>query len=340
MPPPVRALQRALQTAVRVGIVGGSGFTGAALAELILKHPDVALSHVSSESLAGTPVSAHLPRLRTGLRFCTETEVTGVQLAFVCLPHGQAAPVVKRLLDEGTRVVDLSADFRLSAPAYRDWYGPHPCPELLPATYGLTELHREEIADSRLVANPGCYPTAALLALTPLHHLELLDVIIDAKSGVSGAGKSPSERTHFCSVDSDLVAYGVQAHRHYPEIAAGLGINGHGPSLTFVPHLVPLQRGIVETMYVRAGRLPAAADLRAFYRDTYAGEPFVEVCDAPPEIKEVAGTNYCRIYATVDERAGRIIVIAALDNLMKGAAGQAVQNMNVMLALPEQRGLL
>ena len=267
--------------------------------------------------------------------------MTGVQLAFVCLPHGQAAPVVKRLLDEGTRVVDLSADFRLSAPAYRDWYGPHPCPELLPATYGLSRVaSRGDRRRPELVANPGCYPTAALLALTPLHHLELLDVIIDAKSGVSGAGKSPSERTHFCSVDSDLVAYGVQAHRHYPEIAAGLGINGHGPSLTFVPHLVPLQRGIVETMYVRAGRLPAAADLRAFYRDTYAGEPFVEVCDAPPEIKEVAGTNYCRIYATVDERAGRIIVIAALDNLMKGAAGQAVQNMNVMLALPEQRGLL
>ena len=210
---------------------------------------------------------------------------------------------------------------------------------MLPAAYGLTELHRQEIADARLVANPGCYPTAALLALAPLHHLELLDVVIDAKSGVSGAGKSPSERTHFCSVDSDLVAYGVQAHRHYPEIAAGLGINGHGPSLTFVPHLVPLQRGIVETIYVRAGRLPAAADLRRLYRDAYAGEPFVEICEAPPEIKDVARTNYCRIFVTVDERAGRIIVIAALDNLMKGAAGQAVQNMNIMLALPEQQGL-
>jgi N-acetyl-gamma-glutamyl-phosphate reductase len=337
---PAEGVQAAAAPGVHVGIVGGSGFTGATLAELILKHPDVALTHVSSESLAGAPVSAHLPRLRTGLRFCGEAEVTDVALAFVCLPHGQAAPVVKRLLDDGMRVVDLSADFRLSASAYADWYGPHPCPELLPATYGLTELHRREIAGARLVANPGCYPTAALLALTPLLQLELLDVVVDAKSGVSGAGKSPSERTHFCSVDSDLVAYGVQAHRHYPEIAAGLGINGHGPSLTFVPHLVPLQRGIVETMYVRAGRLPAETDLRALFGDAYAGEPFVEVCEAPPEIKDVAGTNYCRIYATVDERAGRIILIAALDNLMKGAAGQAVQNMNVMLGLPEQQGLL
>ena len=227
--------------------------------------------------------------------------------------------------------------------------------------YGLTELHREEVAGADLVANPGCYPTAALLALTPLKQLGLVDVIIDAKSGVSGAGKTPKSNTHFCSVDSDLVAYGVQSHRHYPEIAAGTGggvaksgpgstpsafgtapAAGSAPSLTFVPHLVPLQRGISETIYVKTGTLPlpSAAEVKALYDDFYAGETFVEVCDAPPRLKDVAGTNYCRIFPHVDVRAGRIVVISVIDNLMKGASGQAVQNMNVMLGLPEHEGLV
>jgi len=265
-----------------------------------------------------------------------------------------------KLLDDGVKVIDLSADFRLDAATYAEWYGEHPHPELLPGVYGLTELHREEVAGADLVANPGCYPTAALLALTPLKQLGLVDVVIDAKSGVSGAGKAPKAATHFCSVDSDLVAYGVQSHRHYPEIAAGL--NGAGakgpaakpsafgaapaagaaPALTFVPHLVPLQRGISETIYVRTGTLPlpAQAELMALYEDFYAGETFVEVCDAPPALKDVAGTNYCRIFPHVDARAGRIVVISVIDNLMKGASGQAVQNMNVMLGLPEHEGLL
>jgi N-acetyl-gamma-glutamyl-phosphate reductase len=329
----------------QVGIVGGSGYTGALLAELLLHHPSVKLTHISSESLAGEPVRRHLPRVRTGLAFCTQAEVRGVDLAFVCTPHGQAAPVVKRLLDGGAKVIDLSADFRLGADAYAQWYGEHPCPELTPGVYGLTELHRDEIAGARLVANPGCYPTVALLALAPLADLQVLDVIIDAKSGVSGAGKAPSARTHFCSVDSDLVAYGIGTHRHYPEIAAGLGAAtggaaSGGPALTFVPHLVPLQRGISETIYVRAAALPAADELGELYADFYAGEAFVEVCAAPPELKDVAGTNYCRIFATVDERAGRIIVVSVIDNLMKGASGQAVQNMNVMLGLPEHEGLV
>ena len=339
-----------------VGVVGGSGYTGALLAELLLRHPSVALTHVSSESLAGETVAAHLPRLRTGLAFCAEAEVGEVDLAFVCTPHGEAAPVVKRLLDDGAKVVDLSADFRLDAVAYADWYGEHPYPEMLPAVYGLTELHRDEVAAAELVANPGCYPTAALLALEPLRHLGLVDVVIDAKSGVSGAGKTPMGSTHFCSVDSDLVAYGVQSHRHYPEIAAGLTSawqgplafgtaprgNGGTPTLTFVPHMVPLQRGIVETIYVRPGTfpLPSSDRVRALYGDLYAGEPFVQVCDAPPQLKDVTGTNCCRIFPHVDERAGRIVVISVIDNLMKGASGQAVQNMNLMLGLSETEGLL
>ena len=345
---------------VTTAVVGGSGFTGALLAELLLRHPQVSLEQMSSARLAGAPVAEHLPRLRTKLRFCAPAEVGGVDVAFVCAPHGQAAHAVSRLLDDGARVIDLSADFRLDADAYAAWYRPHPYPELLPeAVYGLTELHRARIAAARLVANPGCYPTAALLALAPLASLGLLDVVIDAKSGVSGAGRTPSERTHFCSVAGDLVAYGLGGHRHYPEIVAGLAAAAAGaadrgeaggvvvagattpaaPTVTFVPHLMPVERGIVETIYVRAARLPSAAALRALYDEAYGGEPFVTVADAPPELKDVVGTNGCRIFATVHEQAQRLVVVAAIDNLMKGASGQAVQNLNCMAGFPEHWGL-
>ena len=343
------------------GIVGGGGYTGALLAELLLKHPSVKLAAISSETLAGQPVQQHLPRLRGGLSFCRQDDLGGVDVAFVCTPHGEAAPIAKRLLGDGVKVIDLSADFRLDAATYAEWYGEHPHPELLPGVYGLTELHREEVAGAALVANPGCYPTAALLALAPLQQFGLADVIIDAKSGASGAGKAPQAATHFCSVDSDLVAYSLQSHRHYPEIAAGLAemavkagygstpsgpgtapAAGAAPSLTFVPHLVPLQRGISETIYLKTGTLPlpSAAEVKALYDEFYAGETFVEVCDAPPQLKDVAGTNYCRIFPYVDGRSGRIVVISVIDNLMKGASGQAVQNMNVMLGLPEHEGLV
>ena len=339
-------------------VIGGSGYTGALLAELLVKHPGVALTHVTSEQLAGAPVRRHLPRVRTDLPFTSAGEVSDADVALVCLPHGDAAPVVKRLLEDGTRVVDLSADFRLPRDVYEEWYGPHPFPELTPAVYGLTELHRGDVAAADLVANPGCYPTAALLALEPLKRLGLLDVVIDAKSGVSGAGKTPKATTHFCSVDSDLTPYGMGTHRHYPEIMAGLvgsrtaapasgafGASPAGPSapsLTFVPHLVPLQRGISETIYVRPATLPlpGADAVLALYEQAYAGETFVEVCDTPPQLKDVTGTNVCRIFAHVDRRAGRIVVVAVIDNLMKGACGQAVQNMNLMLGLPEEEGLL
>ncbi len=322
-----------------IGIVGASGYTGALLAELLLGHPDVDLVAVSSSSLRGSLVSQSLPRVRADLAFCDDEEVGEVDVAFLCLPEGQAAPVARRLLDGGALVVDLSPDFRLSLEAYREWYGEHPCPELLPGVYGLPELHRDEIRSARLVANPGCYPTAALLALHPLIGLGLVDVVIDAKSGVSGAGKTPTERTHFCSVDSDLTAYAVGGHRHLPEIRAGLSEDGQAPPLTFVPHLVPLQRGIVETAYVRVRELPSGDELRRLYRDAYAEESFVEVVDEPPRLRDVVGTNYCRIFPTVDERAERVLVVAALDNLMKGASGQAVQNMNLMLGRPEHSGL-
>jgi N-acetyl-gamma-glutamyl-phosphate reductase len=343
------------------GIVGGSGYTGALLAELLLRHPSVKLAAVSSETFAGQPVRQQLPRLRSDLVFCSQADLGAVDVAFLCTPHGDTAPIARKLLGGGVKVVDLSADFRLDAATYAEWYGEHPYPDMLPGIYGLTELHRDEVACADLVANPGCYPTAALLALAPLKQLGLADVVIDAKSGVSGAGKTPRATTHFCSVDSDLVAYGVGSHRHYPEIAAGLaavtakdgfgssplgpGVGsspGGAPSLTFVPHLVPLQRGISETIYVKPATwpLPTQGDLMALYEQFYAGETFVEVCGAPPALKDVAGTNYCRIYPHVDARAGRILLISVIDNLMKGASGQAVQNMNVMLGLPEHEGLV
>ena len=342
---------------VSAAVVGAAGYTGALLAELLLRHRAVDLVQASSAQLAGEPVAVHLPRLRTNLAFCAPAEVGGVDVAFVCAPHGEAAPIVARLLEGGARVVDLSADFRLSAADYGEWYGPHPCPELLPAAvYGLTELQRPAIAGARLVANPGCYPTAALLGLAPLAPLGLTDVVVDAKSGVSGAGKTPSARTQFCSVDSDLIAYGLDGHRHYPEIAGGLaalaragrrtadragapGHDGRAPTVTFVPHLMPVARGIVATMYARCERLPSAAALAQLYEAAYDGEEFVTVAGAPPELKDVVGTNGCRIFATVDARAGRVIVVAAIDNLMKGAAGQAVQNLNVMCGYPEHWGL-
>jgi N-acetyl-gamma-glutamyl-phosphate reductase len=324
---------------ITAGVVGGSGYTGALLTELLLRRDDVLVRAVSSASRSGRPLVEGLPRLRSDLRFCADDEVADVDVAFVCLPHGRSAHVVKRLLEGGARVIDFSADFRLSGDLYEEWYGAHPFPHMLPAVYGLPELHREAIASATLVANPGCYPTAALLALQPLLEDGLIDVVIDAKSGVSGAGKTPSETTHFCAVDSDLVAYGLGGHRHYPEIACGLERQGRRPSLTFVPHLVPLQRGIVETIYARTEVTPTAEELRRCYESYYATERFVEIIDRPPRLSDVVGTNYCRIFPTVDERSDRCIIIAAIDNLMKGASGQAVQTMNVMFTRPEARGL-
>ncbi len=325
---------------ITAGIVGASGFAGALIVEMLLPRDDVRLRFVSSASFAGKPVRQTLPRIRTELDFCSNDQVAGVDVAFVCLPHGQAATVVKRLLDDGARVIDLSADFRLPPDLYAEWYGEHPYPELLPAAYGLPELHREAIATATLVANPGCYPTAALLALEPLRGLGLLDVVVDAKSGVSGAGKALSDATHYCTADSDLVAYGLGGHRHYPEIAAGIGAGEDGPTLTFVPHLGPWQRGIVETIYVRTEDTPSEKELGALYERAFAQDLFVEIADRVPHLRDVVGTNYCRIFPTVDRRSGRTVVISVIDNLVKGASGQAIQNMNLMFGRDEGRGLM
>src|SRR5947209_3666818 len=252
---------------------------------------------------------------------------------------GAAAPLVAELRQRGVRVVDLSADFRLRDPAvYELWYREHPVPTLLPeAVYGLPERYREEISGADLVANPGCYPTAALLALAPLARAGLLaDVVIDAKSGVSGAGRAPSEKTHFVTVDENVSAYGVPRHRHTPEIEQELAALGTDVRITFTPHLLPLDQGELVSCYVRGAN---GADLEALYQDTYRREPFVEISDTPPGVRDVRETNFCRISVHRDDRTGRVIVFSAIDNLWKGAASQALQNLNLMFGLPEEDGV-
>jgi N-acetyl-gamma-glutamyl-phosphate reductase len=271
----------------------------------------------------------------------------------VAYPHGAAAPVVADLRERGVRVVDLSADFRLRDPAvYADWYHEHPVPELLDqAVYGLPELglpdqgspepgRRRAIADAGLVANPGCYPTAALLALQPLARTGLIeDIVIDAKSGVSGAGRAATDKTHFVTVDENVNAYGVPHHRHTPEIEQELDALGARTTVTFTAHLLPLDQGELVSCYVKTGDDLRGGDLEELYRATYEREPFVELAPTPPGVRDVRETNICRISAHRDERSGRIIVFAAIDNLWKGAASQAVQNLNLMFGRPEGEGI-
>jgi N-acetyl-gamma-glutamyl-phosphate reductase len=263
-----------------------------------------------------------------------------VEAAIVAYPHGASAMLVHELRHRGVRVVDLSADFRLRDPAtYELWYREHPVPSLIDeAVYGLPERYREKIKTADLVANPGCYPTAALLALAPLAEAGLIDdVVIDAKSGVSGAGRAATEKTHFVTVDENVSPYGVPRHRHTPEIEQELAALGADVRITFTPHLLPLDQGELVSCYVTAAQ--NSVDLAQLYADTYDAEPFVELSTVPPGVRDVRETNVCRISVHRDARTGRVIVFSALDNLWKGAASQAVQNLNLMFGLPEGEGI-
>jgi N-acetyl-gamma-glutamyl-phosphate reductase len=267
----------------------------------------------------------------------------GVDAALVAYPHGAAAPVVCELRQRGVRVVDLSADFRLrSRSVYEQWYAEHRAPALIgEAVYGLPELYRERVRGAQLVANPGCYPTAAVLALAPLARAGLIgEVVIDAKSGVSGAGRAATERTHFVSVDENVSAYGVPRHRHTPEIEQELAALGAPVTVTFTPHLLPLDQGELVSCYVSPP--PGALDgveLSSLYERAYGDEPFVELADRPPGVRDVRETNICRISVHVDRRAGRVIVFGAIDNLWKGTSSQAVQNLNLMFGFDEREGI-
>jgi N-acetyl-gamma-glutamyl-phosphate reductase len=330
--------------AATVSVFGAAGFTGALSARLLDRHPWFALKDITARSEVGKKLSDLYPHHRVTLEL-EELDLdrhASVDAAVIAYPHGQAAQLAATLRERGVRVVDLSADFRLRDPhTYEAWYRAHPAPELLDqAVYGLPELgYRERIVDAGLVANPGCYPTAALLALAPLARAGLLaDVVIDAKSGVSGAGRAASEKTHFVAVDENVSPYGVPRHRHTPEIEQELAALGAELKVTFTPHLLPLDQGELVSCYVTLND-GAEAEVADLYAEAYVAEPFVELAQAPPGVRDVRETNICRVSVHRDQRPGRAIVFAAIDNLWKGAASQAVQNLNLMFGRPEGEGI-
>ncbi len=337
----------------RIGIVGGTGYTGAELLRLLLAHPEAEVVTITSRAEQGREVAELYPNLRgiTSLRFDRpdEAPLADCDLVFFATPNGVAMKQVPGLLAQGVRVIDLAADFRLhDANQWAEWYGqPHHCPELLDfAVYGLPEVNRQLIQKAQLVANPGCYPTAVQLALLPLIKHKLVDLqslIADTKSGVSGAGRGANVGTLLCETSENFKAYGVAGHRHLPEIVQGLAQAGQVDiqqvALTFVPHLTPMIRGIHATCY---GKLSVAGtNLQELFEQHYIHEPFVDVMPASshPETRSVKGSNLCRIAVHQPLQKDTVVVLSVIDNLVKGAAGQAVQNMNIMLGFPEQLGL-
>ncbi|MGA7800857.1 MAG: N-acetyl-gamma-glutamyl-phosphate reductase [Gammaproteobacteria bacterium] len=335
---------------INVGVVGGTGYTGVELLRLLAGHPAARARVITSRSEAGTPVAELFPNLRgrVDLVFSMPdaASLADCDLVFFATPNGTAMGLVPQLLEAGVRVIDLAADFRLRDPeVWKQWYGmPHACPELLnEAVYGLPEINREAVRAARLVANPGCYPTAVTLGFLPLLEGGLADgvtLIADAKSGVSGAGRGAKVPSLFSEVDGSFKAYGVAGHRHLPEIRQQLEIAAGGPvGLTFVPHLVPMVRGIHATLYARV--TDKAVDLQTVFEQRFESEPFVDVmpAGAQPETRSVRGANQCRLAVHRPQGGDTVVVLAVIDNLVKGAAGQAIQNMNVMFGLEETAGL-
>lgn len=334
---------------IRAGIINVTGYAGVELARILWLHPAVELVSVTGRSAAGKKLGEVFPHLDcTGLTITAELE-TSLDVVFSAMTHKASAEAIVPLVKKGVRVVDISADFRLREPSwYTQWYEfEHPAPELLKtAVYGLPELHRAAIAAAKIVANPGCYPTSAILGLAPLVKNGLVepDLIVDSKSGVSGAGRTLTITTHFSEASDNVRAYSLNGHRHLPEISQELGDLDPvaGVSVTFVPHVVPMTRGIESTCYarVRKGKLSGGREeLHKIYYDFYKNEPFTRVVQQPPESKHTLGSNLCLLYPAINEKTGRVIVISCIDNLVKGAAGQAVQNMNIMFGFPEKAGL-
>ena len=330
---------------MKVGIINVTGYTGVELARLLHQHPQVELVSVTGRSAAGQNLSEVFPHL-AGVKLTIQDKLGDVEMAFAAMPHKESAKEVIPLLEKDVRVVDISADFRLKEAAqYQRWYRfEHPAPQLLKeAVYGLPELHRAQIAQAKLVANPGCYPTGAILALAPAVKAGLAgaDIVIDSKSGVSGAGRTLSLTSHFSEANEDVSAYALEGHRHLPEITQELNAltPGNLPAVTFVPHLIPMTRGILTTAYAPLAKKIEARELNKVYQDFYKDAPFVRVAEAPPHTKQTLGSNLCLVYPTIDQGTGKLVVISAIDNLVKGAAGQAIQNMNIMLGLPETTGL-
>jgi len=337
--------------AYQAGVVGGSGYTGAELLRLLAGHPDIDIVHVTAASNAGATVGSLYPSLGVaypGLEYVPfdPVAVGELDLAFVALPHGESQQLAAQLVDTVPHLVDLGADFRLPADDYARWYGAtHAAPDLLDRfAFGLPELYRDSIASHAHVASPGCYPTAASLALAPLVAEGLVEptgIIIDAMSGVSGAGRALKHTSHFSEVDENVSAYGVLTHRHTAEMELALGhVGGTAVQVLFTPHLVPMVRGIHATCHARpAVSGLSTTSLLSVYREFYAGEPFVSVVDEPPPTKATTGGNGALVTVRFDDRTGSVLAIGVLDNLVKGASGQAIQNANLLLGLPETAGL-
>jgi N-acetyl-gamma-glutamyl-phosphate reductase len=329
-------------------VAGASGFAGAIAARLLWRHPEFELRTVTARADVGQRLDELYPRYRVPLQL-EELDLdrhADVDAAIVAYPHGASAPIVAALRARGVRVCDLSADFRLrELSTYEAWYGPHPHPELLgEAAYGLPELHREAILATELVATPGCYPTASLLALAPLARAGLIaDLVIDAKQGLSGAGRSATWQTHFSNSGENILPYNVVHHRHTPEIEEQLDrLDPAHPKLRvqFTPHLVPLDQGELVNCYVTPTRPLEQDELDVMYEDAYAGEPFVELAPAPSEVRDVRETNVCRLHVVLSEHTGKVVVLSAIDNLWKGTSSQAIQCLNLMFGFPETEGLL
>ena len=334
---------------IKIGVVGGTGYSGVELLRLLAQHPHCKLKVITSRQEAGTPVAAMFPSLRgrVDLDFSapSDTALNRCDVVFFATPNGVAMQQARMLVAAGVKIIDIAADFRIRDIAvWEKWYGTkHACPELVAqAVYGLPEVNRKQIKTARIVANPGCYPTSVQLGFLPLIKRKLIDLdhlIADAKSGISGAGRKAEVATLFSEAADNFKAYGVDGHRHHPEITQGLSLMaGREVKLTFVPHLTPMIRGIHATLYAR---LTARADLQELYETFYANEPFVDVLPAGsyPDTRSVRGSNLCRIAVHQPHGGDTAVVLSVIDNLTKGAAGQAIQNMNIMCGLPETTGL-
>lgn len=334
----------------KIGIVGATGYAGSELVRLLIEHPDVSIEVITSESNAGksfTEINPHFNRrIDMELEPVANLKDRDLDLVFLALPHGVSMDFVKEWGLNSFRIIDLSGDFRLTSPEeYKLWYNKehsHPV-SIDDAAYGLPELFRNHIRNAQLVANPGCYPTSAILALAPLLKKEIIDpsqIVVDAKSGVTGAGATANQKTHFPEVFGDFSAYGLLDHRHTPEIQQSLeAFAGQESQVLFTPHLIPIDRGILATTYTTPKRDINKEILEEWYYSFYEKEYFIRVVDHPPNVKHVRGSNFCDIHVTYDERTNRIITISTIDNLVKGAAGQAVQNMNIMFGFIERSGL-
>jgi N-acetyl-gamma-glutamyl-phosphate reductase len=336
----------------RVGIIGATGYTGVELLRLLLLHPEVEVTALTSQKYAGLPIDQVFPSLTNRLQIkCEELSIDPISkktdFIFTAVPHKTAMETVPLFYHQGKKVVDLSADYRFQDPVvYERWYQKHTSVDLLKeSTYGLPELHREKIRNAKIVGNPGCYPTGALIGFIPLIKKGIIsyeNIIIDSKSGVSGAGRDVVLGSLFCEVNEGVIAYKIFEHRHLPEIEQELSqLAQKKVNVTFIPHLIPMDRGILTTIYVNLNKKMKAEEVLNTFQECYRGEPFVRIYPKGknPNTKDVRSSNYCDIGVNVNESDGRAVIVTAIDNLVKGASGEAIQNMNIMLGFPETMGL-